>query len=462
MAKKKKQNRNKGRSQQARQKHELKRRQKKKGLSAQKPQSGNNPPLANDLALDEAYLESLTPEVRAQLEAVEATGIRLLPAKKAQAPTADDPPSTGTTSQSDHAKEKHPIQRWDAETRQLPPEAPKALHDASDIFDFRGIFHVSMFQSKRLERFVISLKAVMDELGHDCRGFNVYDVKQRPNRVFLKNLAKRKANKDYIEKWQTALLAQVDFDWSLYPGNSPFSKRFGVNFSLKADQERAKITFTLAGESEETIIYLDLWEAKLSHYEKLQERLPKVDSKVLRKEGLINWITETRKAHSVGALPEPFVARLKAANFDLRPYQKRSKKAIDSRFDDYCKKVAAAQKQFGTTWILPKMNRKLHLWINKQRWLYRKGRLPKEHITALKQLGLLDKPSSRELHRDRWLKNYQSIKALLETTADKGPSPMQRLELRQQQWIKSQRTKRRIGKLKPEYEALLQEIDMLV
>jgi hypothetical protein len=460
MAKKKNQNRNKGRSQQARQKHELKRRQKKKGLSAQKPQAVNNPPLANDLAMDEAYLESLSPEVRAQLEAVEASGIRPLSAIKTNAPNFEQP-SFYQSTLSEKEKKEHPIQRWDAPTRQLPPEAPKALHDASDILDFRGIFHVSMFGSKRLERFVISLKAVMDELGHDRRGFNMYDVKERPNRIFLVNLVRRKVNKDYIESWQKALLAQVDFDWSIHPGNSPYRSRFGIALSRKLDEGREKISFTVAGESEQRVIFLDLWEAKLKHFEKLQKTLPKVDSVVLRKEGLINWITETRMAHSAGALPERFVARLKAANFDLKPYQKRSKKAIDSRFEDYCKQTAAVQKQFATTWILPKMDRKLHLWINKQRWLYRNGNLSSEHTAALKRLGLLDKPSSKEIIEVNWLKNYRAIKDLLETTADKNLPPIQRLELRQKQWIQSQKIKHRAGKLKPDHAALLQEIGML-
>jgi hypothetical protein len=465
MAKKKKQTRNKARSHQTRQKHELKRRQKKKALSASKPSAGANEPFVYDPTADNAYLESLSPEMREQIQAIEASSASARKTKGAATEESAQSPD-GATAQSPQsitdAAEAAPA---DAPGKLAQYPVPPGMPPASAIFDFRGVVHPSMFHSKRFHRFVNSLIDVMDEVGHDGKRFNMYDVKRRANRTFLGNLVRRKVQNENIDRWQKTLLDQVHFDWTYNTTphrNSSKSKWSATKYSRIPPSEREKLVFSLPGDINETVIFLDVWEDKLSRFETVQQTVEKVNAKVMLEYGLTNWITETRKALAAEVLPEKFIERLRAAGFDFKPYQKKTREALDAHFDAYCERVAVAQKKFGTTIISPKMDKKLHLWINKQRWNYNRGVLREDQIKALNKLGLLRRPKMQDLRQADWLKKFEAIKKTLEENSDNQVSPdLDRLYQWQKQWLRHQQYVYRKGSMKPQRSKLMIKAGLL-
>jgi hypothetical protein len=384
----KKKQRKKSRKQQSRQQHELKRRQKKKAKSTQQSATKSKA-RAYDPLVDTNYMEAVSEEMRLQLAEIKATVGTKSPAP-AQTRIASKPRKNSHQLNLAHAPVSA-AQPIDPMNYPGPPPSHIAAFAELPVglFNFDKLFHPSLYYSKRLQNFVSSLAEVMREIGYEGKPFDLEDVQNPRSRTFLRNLMTRKATGHEITPWQEKLLQQVNFEWTpnvrdaLHPDGKRRKRRYLAN------NNREKITFFLPGESVESVIYLDLWEQKLKRFESARQTEPSVDSIVMRKYGLTNWVTETRRALDAGALPQHLVARLNAANFEFKAYKKRTPTTIAARFDNYCQQIAKAEIAFSSTHISHKMDRKLNQWINKQRWLYRNGYLRDEQIKALKKLGIL-------------------------------------------------------------------------
>lgn len=443
MAKKKKQKGSSNR-QQARQRQALKRKQKKKSLQQQRPAAGSKLPPNYDPAADGDLLESLSPEMQAQIKKIEAATLRHATASKR-------PPSTDSDAGSSVTEPSAEQPKAPGESSDAPASGPLP----HGLFSYEGLFKTGQFKSRRVFKFILRLTSILEEIGHEGKPFGIKDIKNPADKIYFRNLLLRKKKNIPIPEWQRSLLDQVRFDWqdSSKPKNTAKTLTKGP---LKGVKRR--VEFQIPNSSKKTVIFLDTWEEKLQRFEALQQSGELIDSKRLRQEGLINWITETRKAVDAEALPELLVERLKAAKFVFKTYQKREPEDQEARFKGYIEQLKVAQKRFGAKHITHKMDLSIHRWVNKQRWYHREGRLSSWQVAELKKLGVLEKPKQQDLRDQMWRRKFADVQSLLQSMPKSQKQPLKSLPRMHRQWVWRQLQDKKAGKLSSERLRLLNKL----
>ena len=170
---------------------------------------------------------------------------------------------------------------------------------------------------------------------------------------------------------------------------------------------------------------------------------------------LNNWVDTQRRMNTSGSIHKDHRETLDKIGFMWTAPSSPSKMVTwDRHFAMYCDFV-----EKNDIYCLPernsKENAKLIIWIHLQRWKRRLGRLQKDRMDKLNEIGFLWTPSRSDTFASAWDRNFAMYRDFVEND---GICCLPNKKANMNKWIYVQRRKKRLGKLQKDRIDRLNEI----
>lgn len=318
---------------------------------------------------------------------------------------------------------------------------PQVYEDDFDV-DLSEVMHVSMFDSRRFQKFKETCDRVGENVPESLTEFATYDVPDLELRRWLTRYCIQK-EKDAMPEWQRTLLEKIGFNWKR--GRKPVAPKPARQRSSGAGKDRAQ-------EHRQK-----QWEAQFESLRSALEGTDPMQGLVRTEPKLYGWFHRQKIADKKGKLLPQRAEQFESLLGDLwrqAPAPELGRwRRVFGRF--LLLKARASDPSLNTDAALD-ASRNLERWSNRQRKKRERGELADWKIATLDAHGfswlvteLEEDRSAQEKMEGRW---YKKLDKLCRLEAEHGkPLPVAVVNQNGlRSWLERMRVHYTEGKLRPE------------